>query len=87
MTKEELQALNELFKQEEDLKNYLRRYEQDRDSFVLCARVEGCTIDNKIVNKIVKKYTVNIIEDLKEEIKRRETAIESISILQLNKLV
>lgn len=85
MKKEELQALNELFEQQEDLKHYLRRYEQGR--LVLGARVDGYPIDNKIINKIVKKYTVNIIEDLKNEIKRHETALENISILQLNKLV
>lgn len=85
MKKEQLQALNELFEQQEDLKRYFRRYEQGR--LVLGARVDGYPIDDKIINKIVKKYTVNIMEDLKEEIKRREIAIESISILQLNKLI
>lgn len=85
MKKEELQALNELFKQQEDLKHYLRRYEQDR--LVVGVRVDTYTVDNEIINKIVKKYTVNIMQDLKEEIKKIEVAIENISILQLNKLV
>lgn len=85
MKKEELQALNELFKQQEDLNYYLRRYEEGRLEVVV--RVNEYTIDNKILNKIVKKYTVNIIENLKEEIKKTETAIENISILQLNKII
>ena len=85
MTLEQLEALNELFKQLEDLKKYLRRYEEDRLEVV--GRVDGYTVDNKILNEIVKKYTVNIIENLKNEIKRRETALEGISILQLNKII
>ena len=85
MKKEQLEALNELFQQQEDLNHYLRRYEQEK--LVLCVKVDGYTIDNKIINKIVKKYTVNVIQDLKEEIKKTETAIDNISILQLNKLV
>ena len=85
MKKEELQALNELFKQQEDLNYYLRRYEEGRLEVVV--RVNDYTIANKIINKIVKKYTVNIIQDLKEEIKKTETAIENISILQLNKII
>lgn len=85
MTLEQLEALNELFKQLEDLKKYLRRYEEDRLEVVV--RVDGYTVDNKILNEIVKKYTVNIIENLKNEIKRRETALEGISILQLNKII
>ena len=85
MKKEQLQALNELFQQQEDLNYYLRRYEHGK--LVLRVRVDDYIVDNKILNKIVEKYTVNIIQDLKEEIKKTETAIENISILQLNKLV
>lgn len=85
MTLEQLAALNELFKQLETLKKYLRRYEENKLEVVV--RVDGYTVDNKILNKIVKKYTVNIIEDMKNEIKKHETALEGISILQINKLV
>ena len=85
MTLEQLEALNELFRQLEDLKKYLRRYQEDRLEVVV--RVDGYTEDNKILNEIVKKYTVNIIENLKNEIKRRETALEGISILQSNKII
>lgn len=85
MTLEQLEALNELFKQLEDLKKYLRRYEARKLEVVV--RVDGYTVDNKVLNEIIKKNTVNIIENLKNEIKRRETALEGINILQLNKLV
>ena len=85
MKKEELQALNIIFEQKEELNYYLRRYEHGK--LVLRVQVDNYITDNKILNKIVEKYTVNIIQDLKEEIKKTETAIENISILQLNKLV
>lgn len=81
----QLTALNIMFKQLEELKNLLSKYELGR--MKVGARVDGYTVDNEIFNKIADKYAVNIIEDLKEEIKKREAELESISILQLNKLV
>lgn len=85
MTIEQLDALKEMFRQLEELKNLRRRYGQGR--MKIGARVDGYTVENEVFNRIADKYAVNIIEDLKEEIKKRETELESISILQLNKLV
>lgn len=44
-------------------------------------------MENEVFNKLADKYAVNIIEDLKKEISKRETELESLSILQLNNLV
>ena len=85
MTIEQLTALNVAYKQLEELQELLRRYEQGRMKVV--ARVDGFTVQNEVFNKLADKYAVNIIEDLKKEISKRETELESLSILQLNNLV
>ena len=85
MTKEQLNALNKMFNQLEELEKLFRRYELGRLN--LCVNIDGFTVDNEILNKIARKYTVSVVEDLKEEIKKRKTELESISVLQLNKLV
>lgn len=82
---EQLDALKEMFSQLEKLKRFLKLYEKDR--LMIVASIDGFTISDDILNKIVKKYTKNVVEDLKEEIKKRETELESISIVKLNKLV
>lgn len=85
MKKEQLDALKEMFYELEEMKKNLKRYEEDR--FMIVASIDGFTSSNNFLNKIVKKYTKNVVEDLKEEIKKRETELESISIVKLNKLV
>ena len=85
MTIEQLTALNVMYKQLEELQKLLIGYEQGR--MKLGARVDGFTVENEVFNKIADKYAVNIIEDLKKEISKRETELESLSILQLNNLV
>lgn len=83
---EQLEALNKLYKQKEELKFLLKRFE--KNEFEICVRDPNNYVQyNFLLYDIMKKYKVNIIEDLKNEIKRRETALESISILQLNKLI
>lgn len=83
---EQLEELKEKFEQLEDLKYQLKRFENNE--FEICVRdPNGYVRYNSLLYDIMKKYKVNIIEDLKNEIKRRETALEGISILQLNKLV
>lgn len=82
---EQLTALNVMFKQLEELQRLLIKYEQGRVK--VGAWVDGFTVENEVFNKIANKHAVNIIEELKEEIKKREEKIENISILQLNKLV
>lgn len=85
MTIEQLNVLNAEFKQLEELKKIIRRYKDDR--LVFGVRVDGFSVDNEILNKITKKYAIYVIEELKEEIKKRETELDSLSILQLNKIV
>ena len=85
MTIEQLTSLNVMYKQLEELQKLLRRYELGR--MKVGARVDGFTVENEVFNKLADKYAVNIIEDLKKEISKRETELESLSILQLNKLV
>jgi hypothetical protein len=86
MTLEQLEMLKGVFEQLEDLKYQLKRFENNE--FEICVRdPNGHVRYNSLLYDIMKKYKVNIIEDLKNEIKRRETALESISIVQLNKLV
>lgn len=73
--KKELEALNKIFKQKEELKILLNRFE--RNEFEICVRdPNGNVLYNSLLYDIMKKYEVNIIEDLKNEIKKRETAIE-----------
>lgn len=86
MTLEQLEALNGVFEQLEDLKSQLKRFENNE--FEICVRnPNGYVCYNSLLYDIMKKYKVNIIEDLKNEIKKRETVLEGISILQINKLV
>lgn len=64
MEKEQLEALIEL----------LKRFE--RNEFEICVRdPNGYVRYNLFLYDIMEKYKVNIMEDLKEEIKRRETAL------------
>lgn len=79
---EQLEALNKIFKQKEELKFLLKRFE--KNEFEICVRdPNGFVRYNSLLYDIMKKYKVNIIEDLKAEIKKRETELESLSILQL----
>ena len=73
--KKELEALNKIFKQKEELKILLNRFE--KNEFEICVRdPNGYVRYNSLLYDIMKKYEVNIIEDLKNEIKKRETIIE-----------
>lgn len=85
MTIEQLKVLNDEFNQLEELKRFHRRYEEGR--LALSVTIDGFTRENKILNSIVKKHTQKVIEDLEKEIKKRETELESLNILQLNKIV
>lgn len=78
MTIEQLTALNVMYKQLEELQKLLIGYEQGR--MKLGARVDGFTVENEVFNKIADKYAVNIIEDLKKEINKREKEFKSFTI-------
>lgn len=68
-----------------DLFNAVMNTKKGRLSLYLSGAYSN-TIDH-ILKDIVQKYEKLVIEDLEQEIKKRETELESISILQLNKLV
>lgn len=71
MKKEQLEELIKIFKQKEELKILLKRFEQNE--FEICVRdPNGFVRYNSLLYDIMKKYKVNIMEDLKEEIKKRE---------------
>jgi hypothetical protein len=85
MKKEQLEALVKIFNQQENLQSFLERFE--KNELEICVRdPNGYVRYNDLLYDIMKKYKVNIIEDLKEEIKKRETALEGISIIKLDKL-
>ena len=74
-----LEALNKIFKQKEELENLLNRFE--KNEFEICViDPNGYVRYNSLLYDIMKKYEVNIIEDLKSEIKKRETELENINI-------
>ena len=69
--KKELEALNKIIKQKEELKILLNRFE--KNELEICVRnPNGYVCYNSLLYDIMKKYEVNIIEDLKNEIKKRE---------------
>lgn len=69
--KKELEVLNKIFEQKEELKILLNRFE--KNEFEICVRdPNGYVRYNSLLYDIMKKYEVNIIEDLKNEIKKRE---------------
>lgn len=66
-----IEALNKIFKQKEELKILLKRFE--KNEFEMCVRdPNGFVQYNSLLYDIMKKYKVNIMKDLKEEIKKRE---------------
>jgi hypothetical protein len=84
MTKEQLEELNAKFDKLKKLRGYIDSYiEGDLNIRV---NIRSYREDDEILNKIIEKYTVAIIGELKEEIKKREKELDGISILQLDKL-
>lgn len=82
---EQLEELNKKFEQLEELQRVYERIEK-RNSSLYFSGTYSQVIDH-ILKHIVQKYEKLVIEDLKEEIKKLETELESISIVKLNKLV
>ena len=69
----------------EELKSFYERSKKENVSLALCTTYSN--IIDTILHDILQKYKKFVIDDLKEEINKRETELESISIFQLNKLV
>lgn len=85
MKKEQLIALDKSFKQLEELQDVYERIKKGNLSLYL--NTTYSKIIDPILYDILQKYKNFVIEDLKKEIRKRETELESISIFQLNKLV
>lgn len=85
MKKEQLKALDIKFKQLEELQNIYVRFEKRGLPLGICASFNNI-IDAQI-HDILRKYEKLALEDLRDEIKKREIELEGICIFQTDKLV